>query len=298
MKCSKCLQNAIIFQPYSGLHLCGQHIIADVEAKAKKMIRAHGWLKFGDHIAVLLSGDQSGNALLYFLKKLTAQRRDIRITAIIITDKKSANSHTLSAERIAECLDTEFLEVSWSEEFKSRAGTFMGKKQGLSPIPMFPTSHSILPDSIAQKHGITKIAWGLCLDDAACVVLDSVIRGDGEKLVQNSSTRDTLIRICPFIAVTAVEVSLYAELCGCGNEIIINPELGDRLHKDVNDMLDRYTNNHPATKYALVNLGENLMNLTTGIAGLIYACECYGKYQRGSCNTGSVPNEGVTNGTR
>ena len=85
MKCSKCLQDAIIFQPYSGLHLCGQHIIADVEAKAKKVIRAHGWLKSGDHIAVFLSGDQSSSALLYFLKKLTAQRHDIRITAIIIT---------------------------------------------------------------------------------------------------------------------------------------------------------------------------------------------------------------------
>ena len=298
MQCSKCHRDSIVFQSYSGLYLCSQHIIADVEAKAKKVIRAHGWLKSGDHIAVFLSGDQSSSALLYFLKKLTAQRHDIRITAIIITDKKSANSDTLRAKRIAECLDTEFLEVSRSEESDSRAGTFMEKKQDLSPLPIFPTSHSILPDSIAKKHGITKIAWGLCLDDAAGVVLDHVIRGDGEKLVRNRSTMDTLIRICPFIAVTAAEVSLYAELCGCGNEIIINPELGDGLYKDVNDMLDRYTNNHPATKYALLNLGENLMNLTMGIAGLIYACECYGKYQRGGCNTGSVPNEGVTNGTR
>ena len=297
MKCSKCLQDAIIFQPYSGLHLCGQHIIADVDAKAKKVIRAHGWLKPGDHIAVLLCGDQSGSALLYFLKKLTAQRHDIRITAIIITNKKSANSDTLHAKRIAERLDTEFLEVSWSEESETVTRIFTVKNPDISSLPMFPTSHSILPESIAQKHGITKIAWGLCLDGAACVVLDQVIRGDGGKLVRNSSTMDTLIRICPFIAVTAAEVSLYAELCGFRDEKIINPEPGDGLHKDVNDMLDSYTNDHPATKYALLNLGENLMNLTTGIAGLIYACECYGKYRRGGCNTGSVPN-GVTNGTR
>ena len=297
MKCSKCLQDAIIFQPYSGLHLCGQHIIADVEAKAKKVIRAHGWLKSGDHIAVFLSGDQSSSALLYFLKKLTAQRHDIRITAIIITDKKSANSDTLRAKRIAECLDTEFLEVSRSEESETGSRIFTAKNPDISSLPMFPTPRSILPDRIAQKHGITKIAWGLCLDDAADVVLDHVIRGDGEKLVRNSSTKNTLIRICPFIAVTAEEVSLYAELCGCGNEMTINPEQGDGLHKDVNAMLDRFTNNHPATKYALLNLGENLMGLTTGIAGLIYACECYGKYQRGGCNNGSIPNE-VTNGTR
>lgn len=289
MKCSKCLQDAIIFQPYSGLHLCGQHIIADVEAKAKKVIRAHGWLKSRDHIAVLLSGDQSGSALLYFLKKLTAQRSDIRITALIITDKKSTSSNTLRAKHIAEYLDTKFLEVSLSEESDCRAGTLTAKNPEISSLPRFPPSDSILPDGIAQKHGITKIAWGLCLDDAAGVVLDHIIRGDGEKLVRNSYSGDAIIRICPFIAVTAAEVSLYAELCGCGNEMTINPEPGDGLHKDVNDMLDRYTNNHPATKYALLNLGENLMGLTTGIAGLIYACECYGKYQQGAVITAQYP---------
>jgi len=187
--------------------------------------------------------------------------------------------------------------VSLSEESDCREGTPTLKNPEISSLPMFSPSDSILPDGIAQKHGITKIAWGLCLDEVAGVVLDHIIRGAGEKLVRNSYSGDAIIRICPFIAVTAAEVSLYAELCGYSNELTINPKPGDGLHKDVNDMLDRYTNNHPATKYALLNLGENLMGLTTGIAGLIYACECYGKYQRGGCNTGSVPNE-VTNGTR
>jgi hypothetical protein len=92
-------------------------------------------------------------------------------------------------------------------------------------------------------------------------------------------------------------VSLYADLLGLGDEHAVNPEQTDGLHKDVNDMLDRYTNNHPATKYALLNLGENLMDLTTGIAGLIYACECYGKSQQGDCNDSSISIE-VTNGAR
>ena len=90
MQCSKCHRDAIVFQSYSGLHLCDQHLIADVEAKAKKMIRAQGWLRPGDHIAVLLSGDQSSSALLYFLKKLTAHRRDIRISAITIDNGTGA----------------------------------------------------------------------------------------------------------------------------------------------------------------------------------------------------------------
>ncbi|MFA6224607.1 MAG: tRNA(Ile)-lysidine synthase [Methanoregula sp.] len=295
MQCSRCSRDAIVFQPYSGLHLCGQHLIADVEAKAKKVIRAQGWLIPGDHIAVLLSGDQSSSALLYFLKQLTAQRRDIRISAITVAEGAGACSDTSRAKRIAECLDTEFLEVSLSDKSGIRNEIVAGKKQDITILPLFPTSRSILIDKTAQQHGITKIAWGLCLDEAAGMVLGSVIRGKGGKLVGGSSGQDELLRICPFISVTAAEISLYAALCGFGNERAINPEQGDGLHKDTVAMLESYTNNHPATKYALLNLGENLAGSSKGMAGLIQECVCYGECQRGCCNDGSIYSK-VTNG--
>ncbi|MDO8873787.1 MAG: tRNA(Ile)-lysidine synthase [Methanoregula sp.] len=295
MQCSKCHRDAIVFQSYSGLHLCDQHLIVDVEAKAKKVIRAQGWLRPGDHIAVLLSGDRCSSALLYFLKKLTAQRRDIRVSAITIDDGTSTRGDTSRAKRIADDLDTEFLEVSWSEEFSIGAETFTGKNQDISSLPLLHPSRSILLDRIAQQHGITKIAWGQCLDDAAGVVLESVIRGDVEKLISSNSCQDALLRVCPFISVTAVEVSLYAALCGCGDEQAVKPDQRDGLHKDTIAMLDCFTKNHPATKYALLNLGEELAGCPSGIAGLIRACEWYGEYQRGCCNDGLMQRE-VKNG--
>ena len=39
MKCSKCGRDAILFQNYSGMHLCKTHFIADFEARAKKSNR-------------------------------------------------------------------------------------------------------------------------------------------------------------------------------------------------------------------------------------------------------------------
>lgn len=280
MQCSKCHRDAIVFQPYSGLHLCDRHLITDVEAKAKKIIRVQGWLRPGDHIAVLLSGDLSSSALLFFLKKLTVQRRDIQISAITIAERTGAHSDISHAKRIAEDLDTDLTEVSWPEESGIETDSITGKKQDISSQPVFPESHSILLDKIAQQYGITKIAWGLCLDDAASVVLGCIIRGDGDRLVMRSSGQDKILWICPFIAVTAAEISLYADLSGFGTEQTPGPENRDMLHKDMIVMLDSYTNNHPATKYALLNLGENLAGFTRGIAGLIHACEWYREYQQ------------------
>ncbi len=288
MQCSKCHRDEIIFQPYSGVHLCDQHLVADVEAKAKKVIRTQGWLRPGDHIAVLLTDDKNSSALLYFLRKLTVQRSDITVSAIIITGGPDAQCETLRAKRIAEMLDTELLVVSWPEDADAGSETGSGKYRTCTSLPLLPPPRAILPERVAQQYGITKVAWGLCLDDAAGVVLECIIRGDAEKLVRGSSCQDTLIRVCPFISVPAAEVSLYATLCGYGDEQAPGPEPGDALHKDTVALLDGYTNKHPATKYALLNLGENLAGFPKGIAGLIHACEWYGKCPPGDCNNHST----------
>jgi len=80
--CSKCRQEAVIFQPYSGQHLCRDHFILDFETKAKREIRRNHWMGPGDHIAVLLTGAGAEHALLSFFRRLAGARSDIRITGI------------------------------------------------------------------------------------------------------------------------------------------------------------------------------------------------------------------------
>jgi len=82
MQCSKCRQEAIHYQPYSGQYLCVEHLVADIETKAKRTIRQRKGICPGDHIAVILSGDPAENALLFFLHKLTGKRKDIRVSGI------------------------------------------------------------------------------------------------------------------------------------------------------------------------------------------------------------------------
>jgi tRNA(Ile)-lysidine synthase TilS/MesJ len=83
MQCSTCRREAIIFQPYSGRYLCGDHLIRDLEAKAKRAIRVHHGMQPGDHIGVIMTGGPASSALLFFLQKLTGKRKDIRVSAVI-----------------------------------------------------------------------------------------------------------------------------------------------------------------------------------------------------------------------
>ncbi|MDD5143256.1 hypothetical protein [Methanoregula sp.] len=97
MQCSKCRQEAIHYQPYSGQYLCREHLVADIETKAKRTIRQRKGLCRSDHIAVILTGDPAERALLFFLHKLTGKRRDIRVSGISGGGHESPGSVALRA---------------------------------------------------------------------------------------------------------------------------------------------------------------------------------------------------------
>lgn len=85
MQCSKCKDEAVIFQPYSGQYLCPVHLTRDIGTKVKRLIRQQHWMQSGDHIAVALTGTAADNVLLLFLQDLTGKRRDIRVSGIPVT---------------------------------------------------------------------------------------------------------------------------------------------------------------------------------------------------------------------
>lgn len=110
MQCSKCRNNSIIYQPYSGQYLCRDHFIDDFEAKAKRAIRVHRWMRPGDCIGVPQSGDVAGRALLFFLQKLTGNRRDVRVLvlpAIGVSEiyREMSGSHGITKIAVALTLD-------------------------------------------------------------------------------------------------------------------------------------------------------------------------------------------------
>ena len=82
MQCSKCRNEGIIFQPYSGQSLCRDHFIVDFEAKAKRAIRVNRWMQAQDSVGIAMSGDTADHALLFFFRKLTAHRKDIRVSEV------------------------------------------------------------------------------------------------------------------------------------------------------------------------------------------------------------------------
>ncbi len=91
MQCDRCRMPAVCHQRYSGRHLCADHLSADIEARAKRVIRQNHWLVRGDRIGVF-TGIRGSAPLLIFLEKLLKQRSDISILRLTIPESRSEES--------------------------------------------------------------------------------------------------------------------------------------------------------------------------------------------------------------
>ena len=245
MRCDKCRNEAAFFQSSSGRHLCSRHLALDIEARAKRTIRSHRWMRPGDHIAVVVSGDRKSAALLTFLKKLTAGRKDIRLCALPSCGADTGTGNRPAAVTLAESLG----------------------------VPVMQPAHGGI--SLAGGDGtITRIALATSLDDIAERVLEEFLFGDADRLVHPRLDPGSPVPvICPFITISSDELDLYGEIGipGCG----LSPgvPVHDTHSKEIGILLDGYSRGHPATKYALLHLAEQISGdnmvatMVAGIAG-------------------------------
>jgi tRNA(Ile)-lysidine synthase TilS/MesJ len=259
MQCDKCDRESVIFQNYSGLHLCKKHFVMDVEAKIKKVIRARRWLMPGDHIAVVSSGDKNSAALLYFLKHLTKDRPDIRISAITIDRAMTGHHEHLLTMNITGSKAVDCIQGSFVDDPVIAGDVIAGRKKEGVTSPDCHVLRQILLTRIAQKLGASRLAEGVCLDDVAHMVLADILKGDVGHLIHGQYPYITPIPyITPLMSLPQEEVSCYADLHCAGSDHLPRPFGQDSFENDVDTMLADYTGRHPAARHVLLNLRTRL----------------------------------------
>jgi tRNA(Ile)-lysidine synthase TilS/MesJ len=275
LKCDRCGRDAIVFQRYSGLHLCADHLQRDLVARAKRTIRAHGRIPSGDRIAIALSGGTSSSSLLHFLSAQFGMRRDLSLVAITV-DEGTGPLDMHRIRRFAEGMGVEWAGTSLAEEFRDAPRGGSGHLPGSCRDIL--RCHALT--SLATRVGATRIALGTNLDGVARSVFLSVLRGDAPRLLGLPRPGEGEIpRIRPFLRIPGQEVALYALLNLTGNGEAPRLDTRDPQESDVQQILDEYTNRHPSAPFSLVNLGEALSGMGVPESGEPRPCEgCRGLY--------------------
>jgi hypothetical protein len=277
MQCDKCRNETVLSQPYSGRHLCGRHLAADVEDRAKHAIRAHHWLTSGDHIVAAISGDRRGGALLCFLERLIAHRRDVRLSAILTGPAAAGSDPAAGTMRYAALLGIPVLAYPTLNDRATAVGN--GDVPDDDTVWNSGMPCRSLQQKLAEKYKITKIAVGFSLDDIALGVLEQFLRGNAYSLAHPPGAGAISV-ICPFMSVPSHELDLYWDYAGNGENLPRCTPFSDCFSRDIATLLGDYYSRHPATKYALLHLGEDLSGDT--VAGILTAAA--GRKEPGTCS--------------
>ena len=86
IRCDRCSGRAVIFQKYSGKHLCPRHFEEDVHRKVKEVLRTYRVFGKPCRIAVAVSGGKDSTSLLAILHHLFSSREDVELLAVSIDE--------------------------------------------------------------------------------------------------------------------------------------------------------------------------------------------------------------------
>ncbi|MDD4484440.1 MAG: ATP-binding protein [Methanoregula sp.] len=282
MQCAACRREAVVFQPYSGKHLCSVHFTKDFEAKAKRAIRKNRWLLPGDHTAVVLTGDAAQAALLVFLYKLTKDRRDVRLSAIVIDE--GVGEPAGCARQAAERCGIGIFAGSFAERYGTTRERLVQNEGVAATDWICRVLTGDLAAEIAAANGITRLAIATTVDDPAIRFFSDLLNGTVE---QTLFARETvgLLKIPvirPFMDIPKTEVYHYAGLAGAGTGSTgTTVPTGD---SDAEVVLAAYDNRHPATKFALANLAGTLAKIAGKNRITGGTCPvCSGPLENGNC---------------
>jgi len=257
MRCDKCSAPAIVFQRYSGLHLCQKHFLLDVEKKIKREVRK---AKVSGTLAIAFSGGKDSAVALYVLNELLA-KLGTTIVAITIDEGIAGYRDAVlkKAASLINQLGIEWQVLSFEQEFGIRIDRVKDR-----PCTLCGIVRRSLLNRAAKSIGASALATGHNLDDEAQTILMNYLRGDIDRLLRldHGEKAGLVRRIKPLKYVPEKEVALYAFLRGIPIDLEECRFSFGVFRAEVRELLNELEFNHPGTKHSLARGHEKLLQLT------------------------------------
>ncbi|MCU0632297.1 MAG: TIGR00269 family protein [Methanolinea sp.] len=229
---------------------------------------------------------------MHFLHSLLSRRRDVHLISITVDEGISGYRDPGVARRMAEDLGIPHIPVSFRERYGTTIDDIVLRKGDALSCSYCGVLRRHLLNAVAREEHATRLALGFNLDDEAQSVLMNVLRGDSGRLLRSPRPTEGMVpRIRPFLHIPEREVALYSYLQTGNLDPGRCPYSHNALRAGVRQMLNAYALDHPGTRHALVNLGEELAGLGAGERGGLQACERCGEPCGAVCRSCQILSE-------
>ncbi len=280
-RCAVCGETAVFFDRLAKRHVCGTHLIAEIEQRVAKTVTDRNLIVPGDTVAVGVSGGKDSSALLMILSRIVPAIPDVRLVAITVDEGINGyREDTIqAANRLVGSLKIEHRHMSFTDLYGDTLDTLLAGQESRSCTVCGILRKKALADA-ARFCGATKLATGHNLDDEAQSILMNVLRGDLPRLIRDSSTDSSgrfIPRVKPLMYVAEKEIATYLLLQDAWQDLPECPYARFALRQDARTLLATLEYRYPGT---MVRLMESKETIEKTCAGEINAeplrscCEC------------------------
>jgi tRNA(Ile)-lysidine synthase TilS/MesJ len=235
-KCDKCQSRAIIYQKYSGMHLCPSHFEEDVRRKVREDLRKTGLFGRRARVAFGLSGRWSSAVLLHIMRDIFSRRKDIDFIAIIIDEGQGCASSLNQAKLLAERLEVPLAIASMNDPPRAVEASCCRDNTDSKMGRLLEVAREMEVGILATAHS---------LDDEAEAIFLKFLQGDVDGLFERQCQQGSLHWIKPLRRIPEKEIRLYAlthDLLPANCEDL---SCEDYLHLQVKRHLDGFDSRHP-----------------------------------------------------
>lgn len=199
--CTRCDRESLVYQPYSGLHLCGTHLVESVRRRVSKSLRKQLILPKNSintlgrpfKVMIAISGGKDSAILLYFMNSILGSRRDVELIAGVVDEgidgyrspsiecaEELCTSLDIPLERIS-YPDLSFPEMDDVVESLPKISEHNLEVKGMMPCSFCGVFRRQGLNSLANRMGADVIALGHNLDDVAQSVLMNLQKGEVDR---------------------------------------------------------------------------------------------------------------------
>jgi len=263
--CSTCEADAVIDQPYRGLHLCSLHFRDSVEERVRREMHRQLPRFARGTVAVALSGGKDSGAALFLAHRYFRRRPTVRLVAVSVDEGISGyRSATLEAARaLTDSLGVEHRVVSASSELGTTVDRTVAEVPGTVPCSYCGVWRRRLLNRAARDVAADALVLGFNLDDLAQTVLMNLVHGDLDRLVRMAPHRvrqpGLVPRVAPLALVPEREVYLYARLRGIPFDHGECPYAGRAARNLFREVVWQLEEAQPGTRQSLLRTHERLV---------------------------------------
>jgi uncharacterized protein (TIGR00269 family) len=258
--CDRCEGKAAYYREYSGEGLCGKCFSKSLREKVAKTISKYSMLKYGDKVAVAVSGGKDSLSLLHMLVPI-CKKHGTNICAITIDEGIDGyREESLEiVKNFAAKMDVEHRVLSYKELFgmSLEESLELRKERNMSSCSICGTFRRRAIDVVAESVQANVIATAHNLDDALQTFLINILAGDADRIgwtyPESVAYANNLRKIKPLTEIYEHEIAFYALI----NEIPFQseecPHMNEGIRTQIREFLNKLEGEHAGIKYNAYN---------------------------------------------